>query len=162
MKKTLLLFFALCFVITAFAQFEVGISLAFPREIAYPCNSAGVATGQTYFHADFIDTLNSGSTTSFPVTSAKTHISTNGGTSWLTPLTMSSLTEMHYEDTWQSSRTNAASGNVMYYFQCETESTFTTETPKNDPVSFPLPANKSAHVNDPTGDHEPAEGKLPQ
>lgn len=144
--------------LSVFAQLEIGISLAFPREFQYPCNSAAVASGLTHFNVDFIDTLNGESTTIFPVTSAETHISTNAGTSWLAPISMTNIGSTHYIDTWESSRTNAASGAVEYYFKCETESTLTTECPDNIPTSFPLDDNKAAQIGDASGDQLDVDG----
>jgi len=152
MKKYLAFF--LLIPVILFAQFDLGISFAFPREINNPCNSAAVASGQTYFNADFMDTLNDpSSTTIFPVNDANVYCSTNGGTSWLSPISMSNIGGTNYEDTWQASRTNAGSGTVEYFYQCETESTYSSECPDNVPTSFPLAANRSIYISDPAGDH---------
>lgn len=144
MKKTIVCLVAFFLVASAFGQLDLGFSLAFPREITYPCNSAAVASGQTWFNVDFIDTLNDSPT--FPVTSANVFTSTNGGTSWLAPIAMSSIGGTDYEDTWEASRINAGSGSVEYYFQCETESTYVTQCPNNVPTSFPLAANRRAYL----------------
>ncbi len=159
MKKTLSILALISLAVSAFAQFDIGISLAFPRELIDQCNSAAVASGQTYFNVDLTDTLNDGSSmTVFPVDNAWTHASTDGGGSWLAPIAMTNIGGTYYEDTWQSSRTNAASGAVEYYFKCETESTLTTGTPDNVPTSFPLDANKSATIGDATGDQLDVDG----
>ncbi len=160
MKRLLAILTLISVVSCVYGQFEIGISLAFPREFKDPCNSAAVASGTTNFNIDFIDTLNTGSTTSFPVSNAWTYVSTDAGASWLSPIVMSAIGGTFYPDTWQSSRTNAASGSVMYYFKCETESTLTSECPENNPNTFPLAANKAASIGDPAGDHIGADGRI--
>ena len=159
MKRTFLIFALIAIAASAFAQLGIGISLAFPREFKDPCNSAAIAGGQTYFNVDMIDTLNDDtSTTIFPIDNAWTYVSTDAGGSWLSPIAMTNIGGVDYADTWQSSRTNAASGAVEYYFKCETESTLTTEAPDNVPTSFPLAANKSATIGDATGDELSVDG----
>jgi len=158
MKKIFVLCISLSLVAVTFAQLDIGISLAFPREFNNLCNSAAVASGVTYFNTDMIDTLNDESVITFPVTSAHTYVSTDAGSSWLSPIAMANVGGIYYPDTWQSSRTNAASGSVEYYFKCETESTLTTECPDNNPTSFPLDNNKSVQIGDVTGDQEDVDG----
>ncbi len=143
MRKSILCFIALIMITTAFAQMDLGFSLAFPRELSDPCNSAAIASGQTWFNADFIDTLND---EPLPVNGADVVASTDGGNTWLSPIAMSNIGGTNYENTWECSRTNAASGNVEYYFICETESTLTTQCPNNSPTSFPLAANRRAYL----------------
>ncbi len=150
---------AIILISTSFAQLDLGVSLAFPREITDVCNSAGVVSGQTWFNTDLIDTLNDDtSTTIFPVSSASVHTSINGGNTWLSLIGMSNIGGTYYEDTWEANRTNAATGAVEYYISCETDSTLATECPDNSPTSFPLADNKSADlgagdVNNLTIDH---------
>jgi len=126
--------------LSAFAQLDLGFSLAFPRELSAPSNSAAIASGVTWFNADFIDTLNDAPV--FPVTDANVYASTNGGTSWGAPISMKNIGGTGYEDTWDTCRTNAASGSIEYYFQCETDSTYMTQCPDNVPESFPLAINR--------------------
>ena len=130
---------------------DLGISLAYPREYGGQCNSAAVASGVTYFNADMIDTLNEG-TSVFPVDNAWVYPSTNGGSSWLSRISMSNVGGTDYADTWQCSRTNGSSGSVEYYFKCETESTLTSECPDNESGSIPLAENYSTIFPDVSGD----------
>ncbi len=126
--------------VTSFAQLDLGFSLAFPREIVNQCNSAAVASGVTWFNADFIDTLNDAPV--LPVNSARVIASTDAGSTWLSAINMTNIGGTHYADTWQASRTNAGSGSVEYYFDCTTESTFATQCPDNVPTSNPLAENR--------------------
>ncbi|HHS49976.1 MAG TPA: T9SS type A sorting domain-containing protein [candidate division Zixibacteria bacterium] len=49
-----------------------------------------------------------------------------------------------------------AGEDVHYYFQVGTDSTFSSQAPKNTVETFPPPANRIANIhNDPIGDHEP-------
>ncbi|RKZ30595.1 hypothetical protein DRQ36_04985 [bacterium] len=143
----------------ALSQLDLGVSLAFPREISDPCNSAAIPSGSTYFNADFIDTLNDPEVAeSLEVESGHVYCSIDGGSSWLGAIPMTNIGGLYYEETWECSRTNAASGNVEYYFKCETESTFTSECPDNVPTTFPLATNRSAYLGDATLDNLDIEG----
>jgi len=149
MKKVSICFISLIIAVTAFGQLELGFSLAFPRELSDPCNSAAVTSGQTWFNADFIDTLNDAPV--FPVTSANVVVSTNSGTSWLSPIGMTNIGGTNYANTWEASRNNAASGSVEYFYNCQTESTFATQCPDNVPLSFPVATNRRVYLG--SGDY---------
>lgn len=139
--------FAIIFLIVSgvvFGQLDLGISLAYPREIVNVCNSAAIASGTTWFNADFIDTLND------PVThfvdSAYVYWSTDNGASWGTRISMTNIGGTYYPDTWQASRVNAASGSVRYYTRCITDSTITTQCPDNTLNTIPLNVNYCANI----------------
>jgi len=145
----------LVFPIMLFAQGDFGIPSTKPKEVFNLCNSAPPASGTVTFNVDIIDTLNEPEEV-IPMTSSKIYISTNNQANW-TGYDISNIGGTGYENTYYYDYLlPIASGTFYYYFQVGTDSTVTSQAPKNSSETFPPPNNLMANIHDdPAGDDLP-------
>ncbi|MBN2541316.1 hypothetical protein JXI42_00465 [bacterium] len=156
MYKITVLFVAVLFVGSLFAQTDFGIPSVFPKEIVNSRHSAATGGVTLYFNFDVIDTYNVVEEHPvLPLTMSKTFYSTNNQTSY-SNINMTVIGAPDYDNTYQGNFALPAVANLYFYHQVATESTFSSTSPKNTGDVFPAPDNKMANMHDdPAGDNEP-------
>ncbi|MEM4270674.1 MAG: hypothetical protein QXO70_01105, partial [Candidatus Pacearchaeota archaeon] len=144
-------------VICLFAQGDFGIPSVIPKQLLNACNSAPPALGQVIFNFDVFDTANpSHGHPVLPITYNRIFISTDNQASWTNyePVLMGTI---GYENTYYYGYDlPLSSGTFYYYCQIATDSTVTSQAPKNFSETFPPPLNLLANIHD-----DPANDDLP-